>query len=171
MTDLTNLLMFGLLVIVGTFAYGAWRAAPWVPTWKRDLKRMVDLAEIQPGERMYDLGCGDGRLVLAAADRGARAVGYEVALLPYWVAKLRALRYPNERAAIRFGDFWWTDVSDADLVYFFLTPKANPRMKTKLEKELKPGARVVAYVWPIEGWEPAAESHAEGQPSIYLYRM
>lgn len=171
MLDPYTWLIVGLLVIVGTFAYGAWRAAPWVPTWKRDLQRMVELADIQPGDRMYDLGCGDGRLVLAAAAQGARAIGFEVAVLPYLVAKLRARRFGSGQAMIRYGDFWWADVSDADLVYFFLTPKANPRMKAKLEQELKPGAKVVAYVWPIEGWKPVAESCVPGQPSLYLYKM
>ena len=61
------------------------------------------------------------------------------------------------------------DLSDADVVYFFLIPRVYPELKQKLEKELKPGTKVIAYVWPIEGWQASKIDRVAGQPNMYLY--
>ncbi len=167
-----NFLVIITLVFIGTFAYAGISAAPWFPTKKRDLKRFIDLADIKPGQKVYDLGCGDGRLVFEAAQCGAFAMGYEISLLPYILAKARlffADREIKKRAAIYFKDFWSVDLSDADLVYVFLTPRINPKMKIKLEKELHHGARVIAYAWPLEGWNPKVVDRADNRLNLYIY--
>lgn len=158
-----------LFVFLGTYAYAGVKAAPWYPTWSRDIERFLRLAEIKPGQKFYDLGCGDGKLVFAAAGAGAEAVGFELSLLPYLLAISRSWYVKN--AKIAFKDFWKADLSDADIVYLFLTPGANPRAKQKLEKELKRSVRVIAYTWPIDGWQPVKKDIVPGQPSIYLYIM
>ena len=156
-----------LFIFLGTFAYAGIVAAPWFPTWSRDIERFLKLAAIKPGEKFYDLGCGDGKLVFAAAGAGAEAVGFEISLLPYLIAKSRSFFVENSE--IKFKDFWNQNLSDADVVYIFLTPKVNPKAKLKLEKELKKGSRVVTYTWPIEGWQSVREDFVSGQPSMYLY--
>jgi len=159
--------IFIFMLFLGTFAYAGIKAAPWFPTWSRDIERFLKLADIKPGDKFYDLGCGDGKLVFAAAGAGAKATGFEISLLPYLIAKSRSFFVKN--AEIRFKDFWKQTLFDPDVVYMFLTPKANPKAKDKLEQELKKGARVIAYTWPIEGWQPVKIDRTPGQPSIYLY--
>src|SRR3989338_415724 len=162
-----NWILLILFLFLGTSAYAGLRAAPWFPTWSRDLDRFFKLADIKPGQKFYDLGCGDGKIVFAAAKTGAQAVGFEISLLPYLIAKTRSFFVKN--AEIEFRDFWNADISNADIVYLFLTPKVNPKAKLRLEKELKKGARVIAYTWPIEDWPIAKEDLRPGQPPMYLY--
>lgn len=164
-----TLLLILVLAIVLTAGFAGWRGAPWVPTVKPDVERLVKLAKLRRGERAYDLGCGDGRVVLALARTGATATGLEVSLLPYLAAKLRLLRAHLPNASVRWANLWRTSLADADLVYIFLTPAANVRLRPKLEAELRPGSRVVAYVWPIEGWKPTATSRQPSRLPLYLY--
>ena len=165
-------LCLALIVILATFAYGGLSAAPWVPMRRGDVDRFLALAEIKSGEKVYDLGCGDGRTICAAAKAGARAEGFEVSLLPYLLSQFRrlVLRKSGHDVTIHYKNFWHARIDDADVIYFFLMPKCYPRLKVKLEKELKPGARVIAYVWPIDGWEPVKIDTAPGKPNLYLYR-
>jgi len=160
--------LLGILILV-TAGYAGLRAAPWFPTGSMAKKKFLELADIKPGEKFYDLGCGDGRMVAAAAEAGAKAVGFEISLLPHIVAKIRCLFLPN--AKIRYRDFWRYNLSDADLVYFFLTPQIYPKLKKKFEDELKSGARVAAYVWPIEGWTPVKIYKEAGQSGIFFYEI
>lgn len=155
------------LVILATFIYAGFRGAPWVPTKNGDVERFLHLAELKPGAVVYDLGCGDGRIVRAAANVGAQATGFEVSILPYLMALVRLIGSP---ARVRFRDFWRADLRDADVVYFFLMPGIYSKLKTKLENELKPGAKVIAYVWPIDGWETVLVDTKTGSPKMYVYK-
>ncbi|MEK9153569.1 MAG: hypothetical protein AAB723_03155 [Patescibacteria group bacterium] len=172
MTLFIFFLLLIILVLAGTAAWAGYRAAPWAPTFKADTERFLKLADIKPNQKVYDLGCGDGRLVLAASQAGAVAVGFEISLLPYLIAKWRILRSPfKKKCSIKFRDFWRADLSDADAVYFFLMPKIFAKMKAKLEKELKPGAKVIIYAWPMEGWTALAADCPEGKAPIYVYQI
>lgn len=162
-------LMTIMFIFLGSFAYAGIKAAPWFPTWSRDIERFLILAEIKPGDRFYDLGCGDGKLVFAAAKAGAKATGFEISLLPYLIALAHS--WNTRDSNIRFRDFWNINLSDADIVYLFLTPKFNPKAKEKLEKELRPGTKIIAYTWPIEGWEPLKKDFQKGRPPMYLYEI
>jgi len=156
--------------VLATFAYAGVRAAPWVPMWSKDMERVLRVAKIQPGQVVYDLGCGDGRLLEAAAREGAIAKGFEISLLPYVMAKVRFALHRTKNASVRFADFWNVDIRDADAVFFFLTPKIYKKMQSKCERELKPGAVVIAYVWPFDGWEATTIDRMPGQPDVYMYK-
>lgn len=158
-----------LFIFLGSYAYAGILAAPWFPTWSQDIERFLKLADIKPGQKFYDLGCGDGKLVFAAAGSGAEAIGFEISLLPYLLAVSRSFYVNNSK--IKFKNFWKADLSDADIVYLFLTPKVNPKAKEKLEHELKRGAKVITYTWPIEGWKPLKIDTTPGQPAMYLYTI
>jgi len=87
------------LALGATFAYAGFRGAPWVPMRAGDVERVVRLAAIKPGQTVYDLGCGDGRLLFAAATHGAVAHGFEISLLPLVIAKVRWL-FAKHRARV-----------------------------------------------------------------------
>jgi predicted RNA methylase len=140
---------------------------------------MLILAQLKPGEVFFDLGAGDGRtVIMAAKEFGARAVGVE---LREDLAK-RALSSVYEeglqdKVTIVNGDMFNVDLSQADVVFLYLTTSANEKIKPKLEAELKPGARVVSHDYEIVGWKPVkvenfCENPKLGYPShtIYLYK-
>ncbi len=166
------LLLVAILVVLGTLAYGAISAAPWVPLPRRDVKRILDLVAPRSGETLFDLGCGDGRLLIAAAERyGVRAVGYELAVVPYLIAKLRQQFSPaRHRIVIHYYSFWAIDLRAANAIVCFLTPYAMRRLKVKLETELAPGARFATYAFRIHGRPTAAVDRGTGKEMpIYLY--
>jgi len=156
---------------LGTSVYAGFRGAPWIPTKKSDITRVLKLSELEKDQKMIDLGCGNGRIVLAAAKKGMRAEGLEVSLFPYILAKLNQLFTNNKNASIKYRDIWSYNLANIDLVYFFLTPKVIPKLKKKFEEELRPGSKVISYVWPIEGWTPIKVDTYSGNPAMYLYQI
>ncbi|MBI4240061.1 hypothetical protein HY620_03675 [Candidatus Uhrbacteria bacterium] len=167
----TIIILLVLFVILGTFAYAGYSAAPWLPMRKYDIERFCQFANIRPGERFYDLGCGDGRIVCAVAQRGAQSTGYEISILPYLLAKLRCFLQGIPLSSIQYRNLWTSNLSNADTVFFYLLPQMQARLKEKLEKELKEGARVITYAWPIEGWQPINVDEKPDKLKLYLYRM
>ncbi len=147
---------------------------PFVPTPEGVVRRMLELAEVKPGELVYDLGCGDGRiLIIAASEFGARAVGIEIRrdLVEKCVKRVKELGL-EDRVTIIHGNFFDIDISDADVVTLYLLTSVNERLRPKLERELRPGARVVSHDFEVVGWKPIkVEEIKEGWRShkIYLY--
>lgn len=153
--------------------------APFVATPLPVVKRMLILSEVKPGELICDLGCGDGRVVIMAAqDFGARSIGVEMRedLVKQALTKVSELGLEG-RVKILQSDIFKADLSQADVVTLYLTTSANDKVKPKLESELKPGARVVSHDYEILGWRPTkidnfCENPRLGYPShtIYVYR-
>ncbi len=160
------------LLILGSFALGGFLAAPWVPLWKKDVKRMLTIAKVNSNDLVYDLGAGDGRIICAAAkDFGARAVGFEIAVLPYFFGWLTIYTGGlQKKATLRYRNFFYEDFKDASVVCMFLMPAALKKLKSKLETECKPGTRIVSYAFAIPGWTPAVvDKPSESEATIYLY--
>jgi SAM-dependent methyltransferase len=161
------------LLILGSMAYAAASGAPWVPTWRRDMERAARLLDLQAGERFVELGCGDGRFcTFLASTTQAEIVGVELSVFQYLVAKLRAKFFRNtngNHAVVEFGNAFSKNLSSFDAVYLFLMPDAYEKIRPKLEAELKPGTRVVSYVWPISKWQTSFVDEQEDQPDLYLY--
>jgi tRNA A58 N-methylase Trm61 len=140
---------------------------------------MLELAQLKPGEIFYDLGAGDGRtIIMAARDFGAQAVGIELRedLVKKALNSIQEFRL-QDKVKILHSDLFDVDLSQADVVFLYLTTSANEKVKPKLEAELKPGTRVVSHDYEIVGWRPAkvdnfCENPKLGYPShtIYLYR-
>lgn len=153
--------------------------APFVATPLPVVKEMLTVAEVRLGETLYDLGCGDGRVaIMAAQEFGANAVGVEMRedLAKQAMGKVTELGLEG-RVKIVQGDMFRIDLSQADVVTLYLTTSANDKVKPKLEAELKPGARVVSHDYEILGWRPIkidnfCENPRLGYPShtIYVYR-
>ena len=150
--------------------------APYIPTPQAIVDKMLEAAHIKPGEMVYDLGSGDGRIVITAAQKyGARAVGVEISadLCRTANARVRALGLAD-RVKVIHGNLLKVDLSPADVVTLYLLTSSNDRLKPNLEKYLKPGARVVSNDFEIRGWQPAEVLHisADGaNHTIYVYRM
>lgn len=145
-------MVLALLITIPTIIAMA-TGAPFVPTPMARVKKMIELAKVKPGEKVYDIGCGDGRMVYVAAnDYGAKAVGFELSPLVYLLARVRKIFW-GSKAEIHFTDFRFKNLSDADVIVCYLMPEALARLQSKLEKELKKGARVVSYAFQIGTWQ------------------
>jgi SAM-dependent methyltransferase len=140
-----------------------WGGAPYVWTDKKTQATMVRFASIKPGDVVYDLGCGDGRLIRAAARKGALAYGVEASLLTCSLAWMWSL--PVRNARIRFGDLWAGRYDDADVVFCYMLVKGMERFEREIWPTLKPGCRVVSNSFKMKGVEP---EKTEG--GVYLYR-
>ncbi len=143
------------------------------------VQRMLELAELKPGEVLFDLGAGDGRTVIMAAKTfGARAVGVE--MREDLAKRAMSVLHDNglsDRVTIVNGDMFKVDLSAADVVYLYLTTSANEKVKPKMEAELKKGVRVISHDYEVVGWKPVkvenfVENTSLGYPShtIYLYK-
>jgi len=153
--------------------------APFVASPLPVVKQMLTLAQLQPGEILYDLGCGDGRVVIMAAQEfGARSVGVEMRedLAKQALGKISELSLDGQVKIIN-GDMFKVDLAQADVVTLYLTTSANDKVKPKLESELKLGTRVVSHDYEILGWRPVkidnfCENPRLGYPShtIYVYK-
>jgi SAM-dependent methyltransferase len=127
----------------------------YLPTPQPAVEQMLKLAEVKPGELVYDLGCGDGRIVITAARRfGARGIGVEIdpALVRRSRTNVRRHRL-GKRVTIKQADIFKIDFSDADVVALYLLPELNARLLPQLRK-LKPGARIVSFEFDIPGVPP-----------------
>jgi predicted RNA methylase len=153
--------------------------APFVPSPSIVVEYMLKLADLKTGEVLFDMGSGDGRTVIMAAKTfGARGVGIE--LREDLAKKALGSIHENgldDRVTIVNDDMFNVNLTNADVVYLYLTTSANEKIKPKLERDLKMGARVVSHDYEIVGWRPErienfCENPKLGYPShtIYLYR-
>ncbi len=143
----------------------------WVPTPFDDIDNFFKLARVTQTDVVYDLGCGDGRLLFAALDMGAgRAVGVD--LDPDQLEKARKTareKTVEDRVAFIQADVMDVDLSPATVVLCYLITAASAALKPKLEAELRPGTRVIMESFPVHGWKPV---ETRGEYKIfYLYRM
>lgn len=148
--------------------------APWVPMRTRDLKRVFELAKLKDGQIFYDLGCGNGKVVLYAAKNfNCNAIGIEIGIPLYIICVLRKLLGRVNNATFKFKSLFSEDISKADVVYLFgMSRTLKQKMVKKLLTELKPGARIISYVFEIEGLslvEASKGDFTKGELPIYLY--
>jgi SAM-dependent methyltransferase len=152
---LVSLCAAALVLGVGSAAAQA-PGAPFVPTPLPVVERMLELAKVTPGDVVYDLGSGDGRVVITAAQRyGARGVGIE--LNPVWVRDARRFAEAlgvADKVTFRIEDLFTTDLREATVVTLYLYPAMNRKLAPRLLAELKPGARIVSHEYGIGDWPP-----------------
>ncbi len=142
---------------------------PWVPTRSARIQQALDLAGLQAGETFYDLGCGDGRVLIAAARRGARAVGIEISPIHCLIARLRArLTGAGGQVVVRWGNFYRFDLHDADVIFWYGHSRYMAKMQAHLAAKAPHGARFVSINIDFPGWQPEA-IHKQGL--IFLYRF
>jgi SAM-dependent methyltransferase len=131
---------------------------------------MLRVADVQPGQKVVDLGAGDGRVVIAAARLpGVQAVGVEIDPLRCLVANgLIALRGLRGRARVHWGNMFSFDLSDADVVTLYLWRSTNKKLAPSLIERLRPGAKVVSHHFAVANWTPVAVDPRE---RIYVYEI
>ena len=129
---------------------------PYVPTPIEVVREMLKLAGLKPGEVVLDLGSGDGRvLVTAAKEFGAKAIGVELRkdLIEKALANVEKERV-RDKVVIIQGNFFDIKLPPADVIFLYLLTSVNERLRPKLEKETKPGTRIVSHDFEISGWKP-----------------
>lgn len=138
----------------------------YLPTPLPVVEAMLRLAELHEGDVLYDLGAGDGRIVIAAARRsGVRAVGIELDARKVARARANVARAGLEgRVEIRQGDVLEADLGGASVVTLFLFPELNARLAPKLRRELRPGTRIVSHRFGLGDWPPDRQARADGHP-------
>jgi cyclopropane fatty-acyl-phospholipid synthase-like methyltransferase len=142
----------------------------YVPTTPEMVDRMLRLANVQPNDVVYDLGCGDGRIVIAAArDFGARAVGIDIDPKLIRVARANAAAAGvADRVRFEVGDLFEADLREATVVTLYLLPHINRRLRPKLLAQLPPGARIVAHDFDLGDEWPPDETLDFGRDILFL---
>jgi ubiquinone/menaquinone biosynthesis C-methylase UbiE len=171
------ILPFVFLLLAPGFSQEAEKLAPYYPTPETIVERMLILGELKAGEKMFDLGSGDGRIIVMAAQKfHADATGVEIDrdLYRQSMEKIRKLNL-QKTARIISGDIQAQDYRSADLVTVYLLPASNDKVRPMLEKQLKKGARVVAHDFEFRDWKPekteTIDDDGEGRShTLYLYR-
>ncbi|MGC8542668.1 MAG: class I SAM-dependent methyltransferase [Vulcanisaeta sp.] len=149
---------------------------PFVPTPEVVVRRMLQLANVKRGEVVYDLGCGDGRIVIMAArEFGAQSACIEIRkdLYEQTLRRVKDLGL-EDRVKVIYGNFFEESLSEADVVTMYLLTSVNERIKPKLERELRPGVRVVSHDFEVPGWKPliVEDLYEEWRShKIYLYKI
>lgn len=163
-----DIVLLGSLLIflsVFWFFYSRFFGAEYYPTTKRKMQKMIEFAKLRKKDVAYDLGSGDGRLVIAAAGKCRKAVGVEIDLLRVFISLVKIKVFGLKNARIILGDIFKQDFKDANVVFLFLKQGANDKLQNKLAK-LKKGTRIVSHYWTFSGWNPIKKDE---KLKIYLY--
>lgn len=152
-----------LLVVAACFASVVFFGAPYLPTLAPQVKTALELGGLSEGQTLIELGCGDGKVLVAAAERGAKAVGYELNPLLVLVAWWRTRRY-GKRVRVVWGNFWWARWPEADVIFTFLLPRYMSKLHKKcIQYDHKP-VKLVSFAFEIPGKRPVRR-----KDSVFLY--
>jgi len=152
------------------------KLAPYYPTPESIVEKMLELGGLKPGEKMFDLGSGDGRIVIIAAKKfkaDATGVEFDEALYNQSSERIKTLGL-SKTARIIHGDIFKQDYSSADMLAVYLLPVSNDKVATLLDKQLKKGTRIVAHDFEFSAWKPVKvvdiDDDGEGRSHrLYLY--
>jgi len=150
-----------MLILPGIYA--AFTSGPFVPSARKRHKTMIKLAKLKKTDTIYDLGCGDGRLVFESAKIVKKAIGYELSIPLVLFGNIRKL-LTLSKAHIRFGNIWTQDYSKADVIFCYLLPNAMKTFYKEVWPKLKPGTRVISNAFQIHDIKPS-----KIEEKVYLY--
>ncbi len=165
------------IVLVSIFLFllkPALQGAPFVPTPKSIIRKALKFANLKPGESLYDLGSGTGKvLVIGAKEFGAKVVGFEFSAFLFLISKLNFF-FHRIKGNIYCQDFFKANLSNADVIFLFLTPRILAKLEEKFAKELKPGTRIVSFSSPLSSWKPSQTIpllERKNKINLYLYSI
>ena len=161
---MADLLFVIVVILVLSFGYVVAFGAPYLPTLSKQASAAFELLDLRPGETLLELGCGDGRMVVEAAKRGVKVVGYELNPFLVLLCWLRTRRY-RQLVTIRMADFWRADWPQADAVFGFILPRLMRKLDAKITKEHRTPMRVASFAFEIP--DKKAEKSKAG---VFLYR-
>lgn len=171
--------MIVLLVILAIISFGLlfWQASnivsvifgsPYVMADKKIICQALKLTGLKKDEIFYDLGCGNGDVLIEAAKIGAEARGYEISPLFYLWARLRTAKYSNIK--IDYQNIFKADLAKADVIYCYLWPKMLEKLASKFKGELKTGSRIVSVGFPIKALKNGTEYHINSR-KVFIYTL
>lgn len=164
-------LLLYILILYPTLA-ALVNGAPFVPTPMNAVEKMLGLAKLKKGDRIYDIGCGDGRIVyMASKKHEVNATGFELSPFVYLIARVRKFLWKS-KAQIRFANFKNHNLSDADVIFCYLLPETLSKLEPKLNKELKKGTKIISYAFPLKAWKETvkiASDPANSLAPIWIY--
>ncbi len=147
------------------------KIVPFVPTPQEVVDKMIELGGVKKGDVVYDLGSGDGRIVITAAKKGARAVGFDIDSDLVKESRENIRKAGLEKLAeIKQQDILTVDLSPATVVTMYLLPDVNLKLKPNILKQLKPGSRVVSHAFDMGDWKPDKTERVNGR-TIYLWTI
>lgn len=168
--------MIEIIIIISTLAitlpsiYSFWIGAPILYSPQKATREALRALPLKKNARFVDLGMGNGRtLAVAAKEFNLSVHGYELAPFVFFLAKINLWRKGIYDAATYMKNFYHEDLRQYDIVFCFLTPKAMERLRPKFEKELKPGAFVISYAFPISGWVEKEILTSCHPGNVYIY--
>lgn len=131
-------------------------AVPFLPSEKGTVQKMIEVASLTKNDVVYDLGCGDGRIVLAAEKAEAQqSIGIEVAPFPYLLARIRVFFQGKGNSKILYGDFYKKkEILEADVLFAFLLTRPMEKVFAEIWPKMKPGSRIVSHLFTFAGIEP-----------------
>ncbi len=161
---------FAIVLFASTY-FARKSAAPFFPTPKNAIRNALKDARLRRGETFYDLGAGTGKVLLIAEQEfGARAIGFEISLIFYCIAKINLL-LRHSHATLVPKNFFKQNLRAADVVFCFLFPPVMQNIEDKLKAELTPGARVIAYAFPLPTMTPTKTITVRGQWKMFIYHI
>lgn len=160
--QLTILLILIYIIILLTYSMA--RGAPYAALGKERTRTMFELLKPKKGEKLADLGSGDGRIVIYASKLGLDAVGYEINPLLYFLSIRNIRKKKSKKAKIYFRDYWNVDFSSFKYITLYGAPPMMLQLEKKLQKELKPGSKVVSNHFKFPNWK-----HTQELNDVYLY--
>ena len=165
-----NAVFFVLFGLVLCFGFVLLFGAPYLPTLSKQVDEALDMIDLAPGQTLLELGCGDGKVMIAAAARGWNVIGYELNPLLAFVAWLRTLKYRGQTharqgtAKVVCGNFWNKKWPPADGIFVFLLDKYMSKLDTKITQDVVSPIKVISFVFKIPAKQPAIE-----HKGLYLY--
>ena len=149
-----EILILAALVVAVLFGFVLMFGAPYLPTLSPQIKTALDLVDLQPGQHLIELGCGDGKVLIDAAERGARVTGYELNPLLAFIAWARTRRFKNNVKVV-WGNFWRRRLPLTDVVFVFLLPKYMPKLDKKITQEYSgSNVKLVSIAFKIQYKKP-----------------
>lgn len=170
---LTLILVIAVIIFLSiSFYITIFGGGPFVPTAMPAVHKVLAQAKIKKGDKVYDIGAGDGRFVhFAAKDYQAKATGFELDPFVYFIAKIRQQLW-GWKGKMVYGNFLNHSIKDADVLICYMLPKTLEKFQTKFDKELKKGTRVISYAFHIGSWKPKKIVPKEGKISrIFVYEV
>ena len=145
-----------------------WSKIPFISTSSKRIQAMLEIADVQKGERVSDLGCGMGDVVFALEKKGAHVNGYEIVYPVFWIAQIRK-KIKKSQVKIQRKDFFTVDFSKEDIIFCYLSPSLMKRFEEIIWPQLKPGTRIVSHAFDIKNKTPLKSIQVQSV-SIYLYQ-